>query len=460
MKHTSPDIVYIQKYHQYFDSDFRSTKEYQRQPDVYEKLMKKSEFYRSPTSQNSLTSYLTRKGACDKSELKTKDASEEEAYLREAGVKEKDIVSYMDQRKGSTGLFNEQGDITKQQLKEIRKELSNVKTNIYEGVLSFDGEYSEKVITSKFEAYKLLKEIMPKYFKDKGLDENNMTWFAAYHLNTAHHHCHIIFYEKTPSEYQRNGKPKNIEFTKSDLTHFKELVAFARPMERDYIFIRDNVLEAVKEDSKYAPYKDMLQEVRRVCASKNQFARCNEEEKKVIREYQKFIYETSPNYKTNYDNMMKALDKKQQEIISIYEQNHLKPSPYALNFANNRKLELNDRVANLILKTAKNTPLLNPNFKKDSINGFAKQVGKSSSMIRWNQIINHTIERAYRGNVSRMNEIMNSSQSSKVSLFTLLDSYHNVINSERIWKELEEDRKLKEVLAAKELEQYNEREGR
>ena len=37
-----------------------------------------------------------------------------------------------------------------------------------------------------------------------------------------------------------------------------------------------------------------------------------------------------------------------------------------------------------------------------------------------------------------MNEIMNSSQSSKVSLFTLLDSYHNVINSERIWKELEE----------------------
>ena len=459
-KSISPDIIYIQKYHQYFDTNFKNTREYNRDPEAYDKLIKKSSFYRSPTAQNSLTSYLTRNGACDKTPLYTTETNEEVALLSEIGVKESSIIDYMKDRKGSTGLFNANGDISKPQLKALRRELSECKTNIYEGVLSFSSDVSDKAISDKSEAYELLKNIMPKYFLDKGLDPENMTWFAAYHLNPAHSHCHIIFFEKEPSRYQQNGKPANIEFTKADLHHFKELVAFARPMDRSYVMMRDPILESVKEDAKYAPYKDMLQNVRRVCENKNQFARCNEEERKAIREYQKFIYETSPNYRTNYDNMMKALDNKQKEILSIYESNHIKPTPYALNFAASRKEELNDRVANLILKTAKNTPLLNVNYRKDKLSSFTSRVGKDTSMIRWNAIMNRTIERAYRNNPIRKAEVMASSQSSKVNLFSLLDSYHNVINSERIWKELEEDRRLKEILAAKEQAQGQEREGR
>ena len=324
MKGTSPDIIYIQKYHQYFDDSFKSTREYQRMPDVYNDLIKMSQFYRDPGSQNSLTSYLTRSGACDKSPILTDEQRAEQAYLVRERVEEPNIVNYMDHRKGSCGLFDEHGDVSKAGLKEIRKNLSQCKTNIYEGVLSFTQEYSDKVVKDKKGAYELLKEIMPKYFKDRGLDPNNMTWFAAYHLNTKHHHCHIIFYEKTPSAFKQNGNPKNIDFTRADLNHFKELVAFARPMEHEYQFLRQPVIDSLKEESKYSPYKDFIQEVRDVVGRKKQFARCTKEERQIILEYKNFIYNNSEIFKTNYDKMIEGLAKKQEEIFSNYKAMNMK----------------------------------------------------------------------------------------------------------------------------------------
>lgn len=448
MRERSPDIVYIQKYHQYFDENFKNTKEYKSQPSVYDVLIEKSQFYRDPGSHNSLTSYLTRNGACDKTPVHTDEQREEEALLKEIGANEKSIINYMDARKGSTGLFNEHGDISKKEMKELRQDLSKCRSNIYEGVLSFTGEYSDKVIKNKEDAYNLLKEIMPKYFMDKGLDPENMTWFAAYHINTKHHHCHIIFYEKTPTSYTRSGRPNNIKFTSNDLNHFKELVAFARPMEHEYQFLRGPVMESIREDAKYSPFKEEIQEVRRIIENKRQFARCNAEERAAIMNYKNFIYNHSENFRINYDNMIKAIDKKQEEIISNYRAMNLTPTSYALNFASSRKEELNNRVCNMIMKTAKASPLLNPRIK-DRSHRVEKQIGASSSIIRLNNLMQRTFEKAYSNKPERMASIRSMSFGSQLNVYCLIDSYSKVINSQRIWAELEADRRQAEIEANK-----------
>lgn len=435
----SPDIIYRQKYHQYFSESFKNTKEYRRMPEVYDTLIKKSQFYRDPGSHNSLTSYLTRNGACDKSPIGTDELNEEKELLKEIGASERSILNYLDQRKGSTGLFNEHGDITKKEMKELRMGLSQCQSNIYEGVLSFTDEYSNKIVTNKEEAYKLLKEIMPKYFSDKGLDPNNMTWFAAYHVNTKHRHCHIIFYEKEPRAYTHDGKPVNIKYTKADLNHFKELVAFARPMEHEYQFLRGPVMESLQEESKYSPFKEELDQVREVIKNRRQYNRCTTEEKAVIKNYMKFVYNHSENFKYNYDNMMAALNKKQQEIISNYKAMNLRPTEYAVNFAKNRKEELDDRVCNLIMKTAKESPLLNPT-SQNKTKSYALQVRRDSSSIRITNLLNNTFNKAYKNNPDRLASIQAMSKEGQINVYCLIESYSKVINSERIWAELEADR--------------------
>ncbi|MCQ2795668.1 MAG: relaxase MobL, partial [Bacilli bacterium] len=441
MEVRSPDIVYIQKYHQYFDANFIKSKEYNRRPAYYNTLIKKSAFYRTPKSSvHNILTYLTRKSACDKTSIQDEqDERYRKALESLKTIKKASIDDYMKNRPGSTGLFNQYGDIKPNDLRALRKQLSTIKTNIYEGVLSFTPEYSEKVIHNKQEAYELLKEVMPKYFKDKGLDPNNMTYFAAYHNNTNHKHCHIIFFENEPSRYLQNGKPGNIRYFVKDLNHFKELVALARPMERDYIYLRDPVIKSMESESTNKQYQSFLNDVRKVIEDKKQYSRCNNNEKQVIQNYAKFIYEHSSNFRTNYDNMMKALDKRQDEIIKNYEMLHLKPTPYALNFAATRKDELNTRLYNQIMKTAKATPLLYPDLKKHK--GFNYKIIKDEKLTRTINFTNKTLDKAYKGNASRYLDIKKLPFTTKVHMACVIDSYSQVINSERIWREIEEDRR-------------------
>ena len=153
----------------------------------------------------------------------------------------------------------------------------------------------------------------------------------------------------------------------------------------------------------------------------------------------KFVYNHSENFKINYDNMMAALTKKQDEIIKNYQAMNIKPTIYALNFAKSRKEELDDRVCNMIMKTAKESPLLNPRSELKS-KRYELQVRRDTSSIRNSSLLTKTFNKAYANNPTRLANIQGMSKAGQINVYCLIDSYSKVINSERIWAELEADR--------------------
>lgn len=119
------------------------------------------------------------------------------------------MLGYGTYRDGSTGAFNQDGLITKNEMNNIENELSNHNGMQWDAVFSLpDFETAARLDLEKNLDYQnLLKKVMPNYFKKNGLDEKNMSWVAMYHINTDNPHCHILFWEKNAR--RSKGKFKN-----------------------------------------------------------------------------------------------------------------------------------------------------------------------------------------------------------------------------------------------------------
>ena len=102
------------------------------------------------------------------------------------------------------------------------------------------------------------------------------------------------------------------------------------------------------------------------------------------------------------------------------------------------------------MKTAFESPLLNPKVSNKPIN-FMNQSRKHTARIRFSTVMNHTFDKAYKNNPARLAQVLGLSRTGQVNLFAAIDSYQKVINSQRIWQELEEQRRLQEMQAKQEL---------
>lgn len=115
------------------------------------------------------------------------------------GSKEKlDYVAYSGNNEKSKGIFNENGLLNAEQIKELRTNLRTTKSTIWHGVISFT-EYFGNVNCDTYEkAYELMKSQLPKFFKNANLDPENIVWFAGLHENTDNKHIHLYFLKKSP----------------------------------------------------------------------------------------------------------------------------------------------------------------------------------------------------------------------------------------------------------------------
>ena len=89
---------------------------------------------------------------------------------------------------------------------KVRKDLRKTKSVIWSGVISFEEKFGKKWCANFEQAYKLVKNELPKYFKRAGLNPNNVEWFAGLHENTDNRHIHIVFFEKEPLRIRDNKK--------------------------------------------------------------------------------------------------------------------------------------------------------------------------------------------------------------------------------------------------------------
>lgn len=98
----------------------------------------------------------------------------------------------------STGVFNQDGMLTKEQVKEMRNRAQTGEKNLWHGFISFNKENSEQIDDPE-KCIALIKQIFGQFFKDAGFNPDNMDLMCALHLDRPEHlHIHYVFWEKEP----------------------------------------------------------------------------------------------------------------------------------------------------------------------------------------------------------------------------------------------------------------------
>ena len=156
----------------------------------------------------------------------------------------RDMISYFEK---STGVFNGDGFISQEELKEIQ-ERSKADKILWHGFISLNEEMSRKIDMPE-KCMRLVKRTFGEFFRDMGLDPKNMDLICSLHKDKPHHlHIHFWFAEKEPKckyrkkelEYRHKGK---IEKAVIDRMHVR-LNAFVDER-TDKLYITRN--EALRE---------------------------------------------------------------------------------------------------------------------------------------------------------------------------------------------------------------------
>lgn len=161
-----------------------------------------------------------------------------------------DYVSYMDDNDKSSGVFDSNGIMSKQDIKSLRKMLRETKSCIWDMVISFEEFFGKEHLFHFEQAIGLLNNILPKFFKTAGLNPKNVIWYAGLHENTDNRHIHISFFEKEPTFYNHKKKEYSYRRGKIPIGAVKELKLnaenyFNSPMEELKIK-RKKLVESLK----------------------------------------------------------------------------------------------------------------------------------------------------------------------------------------------------------------------
>ncbi len=119
---------------------------------------------------------------------------------------DRDYMEYMGNPDKSTGVFNSDGILSGPQRKDLRNQLREAKGNIWDLVISLDGDLGKDRLCSYEQAYSLVIDVLPKLFRRMNFSKNNIVWYAGLHTNTDHRHVHISFFEKEPTFYNQARK--------------------------------------------------------------------------------------------------------------------------------------------------------------------------------------------------------------------------------------------------------------
>ena len=169
-----------------------------------------------------------------------------------------DMMSLIRYFEKSTGVFNGDGVITQEQLKAIQQRAHTPK-NIWHGFISLNKEMSHKIDAPE-KCMRLIKRTFGEFFKDMGLEPNNVDLICALHKDKPHHlHIHFWFAEKEPrckyrkkqTEYRHKGK---IDKRVLDRMHVRLNMDISESHPRLYIS-RD---EALRELKKISALRDII----------------------------------------------------------------------------------------------------------------------------------------------------------------------------------------------------------
>ena len=334
----SPNVlVRIKYYKPVSDSADKSNK-------LVAKSIKSRNFYTSNTSNNhDYLDYVTN-GAL---------AGETYDYIEYAGNKEK-----------SEGVFGKDGLLTDLDKKNLRKELRNTKSVVWDGLISFTEEYGKERLLSYKDAEAIVKKYLPKLLKDNHMDYDNVNWFAGLHMNTDNRHIHFSFWEKEPTHFRQRHSElcyHSGPLTKGSINRMK--IQMEEELNgNDYHFdsYRRNITELAgkqlrlnKNDSNDLKLKRKLIELsRKLPAGRIAYNSLNMVDLvPLVDDITNLIIDSNPVLANEFKKLRDDLALKDREITNICKSQNVEPDDYLLR--NKFLSNLYKRVGNKIIKYAK-----------------------------------------------------------------------------------------------------------
>lgn len=126
-------------------------------------------------------------------------------YIQKGINQAHNIIEYVVNEEKSFGIFNQDGIMTKEQISELRNNLRETNSVIWDGLISFKSGFGQTWCDSYEQAFNLMKKELPKFFDNSHFHKENMVWFAGLHENTKHRHIHFCFYEKVPTHFRKKN---------------------------------------------------------------------------------------------------------------------------------------------------------------------------------------------------------------------------------------------------------------
>lgn len=160
-------------------------------------------------------------------------------------VADRDYMEYMGNPDKSTGVFTKDGILDSKDRKELREVLRNAKGNIWDLVISLDGELGKERLYEYGQAYSLLNDVLPRLFKRMGFDKDNIIWYAGLHTNTDNRHVHVSFFEIEPTFY--NQAKKEYCFRKGRVSN--NTINLLKADVESHLFSNKEELKALRKDT-------------------------------------------------------------------------------------------------------------------------------------------------------------------------------------------------------------------
>lgn len=153
---------------------------------------------------------------------------------KELGRRKDGYLGYTSSHHKDATISSEGVIDTKEKREELYRKLSSAFSKkgdiFYEEIISLESHEEAERLSLGESARQwepLLNEVLPKVFRHRGFDPDNMLWTADLHTNTQHPHVHLLFMEKEHTIDR--GK-----FTKSDMKYLKRQLLSALERRQSY----------------------------------------------------------------------------------------------------------------------------------------------------------------------------------------------------------------------------------
>lgn len=316
---------------------------------------------------------------------------------KELGRRKDGYLGYTSSHHKDSTISSEGVIDTKEKREELYRKLSSAFSKkgdiFYEEIISLESHEEAERLSLGESARQwepLLNEVLPKVFRHRGFDPDNMLWTADLHTNTQHPHVHLLFMEK---EHTMD----RAKFTQSDMKYLKRQLLSALERRQAYC----DRLEASVDDvfkKKDQQFRHLMSDVEEsLLNNKNiqltellkalpkrgrmQYNSFNMKDyRPLIDNYIDHLIRTDKNAKASFSKLMETLDRLE---ANINDAGNEKIS--TLKEAEIRKIY--ERIGNMILQKAKD-----PDYKE--IKTINKRTGETQVRRYRQPLTNISISRA------------------------------------------------------------------